>query len=169
MKITTISVPLTLFTPHQMTTHVFLSPQSVAIKLYPCLRSVFPPVILVLFCFLLLLTLSPQLIINFFHTLNSPDVSEWMFSLSGLFKPGSGFTWIISHITQQRWEYEAHNSWTSSEAGQSHDPSSCASCHLCVEMMWFAGQKCMVRLLSQMLYLCNSSAQTQQGVLWRNG
>lgn len=126
-----------------MTNDVFLSPQSVAKKLYPYLISVFHSVFLMIICFPLLFTLSPQLIINFFHDSQlSRSVRMEVLSVSDYSKPGSVFYWTIFHTTQQRWEYEAHSSWTSFGAEQSHDPSSCASCHLCGKMVWFAGWKC---------------------------
>lgn len=99
----TISVPLAVFTTNQMTTDVLISLQSVAIKLYPCLSSVFPSVFLMFICFPLLLTLSPQLIINFFHDSQlSRSVRMEVLTLSDYSRPGLVFTWTISHITRQR-------------------------------------------------------------------
>lgn len=88
-------------------------------------------------CFPLLLT---QLILNFFHDSQcSRSVRMEVLSLWHS-KPGSVFAWNISLTTQQRWEYEAKFldllwDW------ESHDPSSCGSCHLFAEMTWSAGQR----------------------------
>lgn len=85
-----------------MTNDVFLSPHSIAKTLYPYLISVFPSVFLMIICFPLLLTLSPQLIINFFHDSQlSRSVRMEVLTVSDYSKPGSVFSWTIFHTTQQ--------------------------------------------------------------------
>lgn len=124
--------PTGSFHSNQMTIDVFLSPQSIVIKLYPCLSSVFPFLFLMFICFPLLLTIFPQLILNFIHDSQCfrMEVRMEVLALSDILSHVQ-FSPEASPSPPNRGANMRHSSWTSSEAEQSHDPSSCASCHSC--------------------------------------